>query len=527
MDSNQTAAPYENLDALDNLYRALRAWTFYPKGHPNCKSRIRQAHASLTAMLDNRDLTLISGRAGFSSIDNESLKSSSRLSSALSYELFIRRIQRITFLHDLYPDDLMALIRLLSLPADEIMQSGGMGGLMAERGIRTIWVNEVDLTAITGKRREIETRGIFPEQLDEIDSLPEIRAEIPEIEEIQLEAELQRLLSRIAATDDDGIYLMLIRQAVACAESLKTTNNLRPIIPLIELLADNAFVGGKSAEITETCRFALELLASGDELLSFLFEQTDPPDQIRQDTLYRILLAGGTAAIRLAVEKVATTESLSVRKGINSMLIRIGEPVLPSFMPMLEDQRWHVIRNLTIIMGEIGSRQAISGLLKCLEHNDLRVVKEAIRSLSKIGGNDAEMAIIDMLHNGDPLLLPQAIASLGGMRSRRAIPQLIKILREKSWLLKKLPIQLNILSTLAMIGDSSVTPYLTEMLTSRHLFCRNRWIQLKTAIAACLGKIGDPRALPTLEGLARNSGELSRACNDAINQIHQAGEDIQ
>src|SRR5450631_4395593 len=101
------------LEALDNVYRAFRAWKFYPKGHPTRKNSIRHAHVSMLAVMDGNNLSLICGRSGFSLPESEPLKDASLLSVALSYELFIRRIQKLTFLSDLHQDDLLDLIRIM------------------------------------------------------------------------------------------------------------------------------------------------------------------------------------------------------------------------------------------------------------------------------------------------------------------------------------------------------------------------------------------------------------------------------
>ena len=76
------------LDALGSVQRALRAWKFYPPGHPSRKTRIRQAHAAMRQMLDGNDLSLISGRKTFSFPDGEVIKDLTNISATLSYELF-------------------------------------------------------------------------------------------------------------------------------------------------------------------------------------------------------------------------------------------------------------------------------------------------------------------------------------------------------------------------------------------------------------------------------------------------------
>jgi len=190
---------------------------------------------------------------------------------------------------------------------------------------------------------------------------------------------------------------------------------------------------------------------------------------------------------------------------------------------MLDDKRWYIVRNLTVILGEIRSKEAVPDLKKCLLHPDIRVCKEAVRGLAKIGGKEAEAAIINVLHSSDHSLFPQAIASLGGMKSRMALVELMKIVCRKDLLQKSLPLKVDALNAIAMIGDRQMVPVLALLLEKRHFLVPGRWMQFKVAIAECLGHLGDVRALPVLKKKASDSGELGRACAEAVENIERVG----
>jgi hypothetical protein len=72
-----------------------------------------------------------------------------------------------------------------------------------------------------------------------------------------------------------------------------------------------------------------------------------------------------------------------------------------------------------------------------------------------------------------------------------------------------------------MISDHQATPALIRLLESSHLISRRRWAQFKIAIAACLARLDDSRALPALRKKARSSGELARACTEALAAIER------
>lgn len=519
------------LTTLGSVYRALRTWKIYPKGHPTRKEMIQQAYGDMRALLDGHNLSLRCGRDGFAFPDSQPFMDSSGLSTALSTELFIRHVRKITFLSDLNQEDLLDLLRIIAMSPDEIQQAGGMDNLLTVHGVRTIWVNEPDLSTILSKRKELEARGIVPQGLDELEGDSGIDA--PEIIVPDRanpagsgpEEELQPLLARLAATLDEEIYLSLVRQAINCADILISGRVLSPLLPLVELLSSHADTDSRGTTLAEYARFGLEQLAASDELIRFLLDRVTGSDAITREALVAILTAAGPPAIGITVEKMGAGNNLIVRKALATLLVQIGEPVVPTILALMADRPWYFVRNLVAILGDIGSPEAVNSLQACLKHNDVRVCKEAIRSLAKIGDRDAETAIIGVLRGNDALLLPQAITSLGGMQSRKALADLMQIFLREGPFLEELTLKMDVLSTFAMIGDRSVVERLVEILQSRHLVARKQWGQLKIAIVNCLGKLGGPQALPVLRKLAAGPGELGRACSDAIDSIERTGDE--
>ncbi|MFA7059912.1 MAG: HEAT repeat domain-containing protein, partial [Pedobacter sp.] len=344
-----------------------------------------------------------------------------------------------------------------------------------------------------------------------------------QIAELNPEEELQALLARLATVMDEDSYLTLVRQAITCADLLKASHVLTPLLPLAKLLSTHAVDASRSENLIECARFGVEQLAMGDEFIAFLFDRMDNTDGVSRELVLAILTVAGPAALSLAVEKMCSIDKLAVRKKFSILIVKLGEPAVPSLLAMLEDSRWYIVRSLVTILGDIGSPTAVPGLHKCLPHTDIRVGKEAIRSLAKIGGKEAEDAIISIVRANNPSLLPQAFTSLGGMKSKKALGDLMYIIHSEDMLLKTLSFKTSALAAISLIGDQHVTPYLVKLLEKRHLIARSRWEQLKIAVALCLSKLGDPRALPVLRKMAGTSGELGQACAEAANSIERTG----
>jgi len=515
------------LDALGCVHRALRAWKFYPPGHPSRKTRIRQAHAAMLVLLDGNNLSLNSGRKNFSFPDGEVLKDTTHISASLSYELFIRRIQKISFLHDLHEEDLLDFIRILTIPPDVVQKSGGVDKMMEDHGVRTIWANEYDLSIIKAKRINIEARDKTPQTIDEVESSLGLEMEtnqdkpVDKTKDLDSNDELLALLARLAATTDEDLYQMAVRQAITCSDSFKTRNDLAALSPLVELLAEHVNDITRNKKVRAHARHGLEQLVLGDELLAHLLDHTESPDALSREAMLEVLSASGPAGISRTVAKMGATDNLSVRKELSSLLVGLGAPAVPVLLKMMQDSRWYIVRNMSAILGEIGMPEAVPELKACLKHTDLRVCKEAIRSLAKIGSREAESAIISVLNSSNSMLFPQAIASLGGMKSGKALVELMHIVCSGDMFLKNLSLKIDALGAIAMIGDRQAVPILTKVLASRHIFALDRWDQFKIALANCLARLGDVRALPILKKKASAPGELGRACAEAVEAIER------
>jgi HEAT repeat protein len=337
------------------------------------------------------------------------------------------------------------------------------------------------------------------------------------------EQQLKLLLERLATCGNNDTYLILARQAAACANVILSGQEPYRLLPLLELLAAHENEGARSITMREHARFALEQIITGGYALQFVLEQTGRDSGISKRALRAVLRVGGAAAIAAAIEMMGSTGSFKVRKTLSTTLGNLGEAAVPVLISLMNDSRWFITRNICAILGSIASREALTALTNCLHHPDLRVRKEAIRSLARLGGPDAEAAIVSILRGSDTALYAQTIASLGGIKSKSSVGELMQIVFSRDLFLKSLPIKIDALAAIASIGDRQVTPQLVTLFEERYLLAAARGKRLKAAIAHCLGRLGDPRSVPHLKRLAANDGEVGSACSEAIAQIKRTG----
>lgn len=103
-----------------------------------------------------------------------------------------------------------------------------------------------------------------------------------------------------------------------------------------------------------------------------------------------ILVRNGKWSANALLERLLVEPDKGMRKVLLSLLVRIGEPAVPSIARRLQDLPWYFLRNLCFILGEIGASATVPGLVRMLSHKENRVRREAIQALGKLRATDPD-----------------------------------------------------------------------------------------------------------------------------------------
>lgn len=521
---------------LAELYRALKALTFYPEGHPQRAEVLARAHVALRGTLWGTELVFVIGKNGFTASEGGAFVEPTAMTQALARELFIRRVKRLTILPDVGEADLSLFLTLLSMDHRDVHEAGGMETLMAQLGLTTIWVNEVDLDEIRRKRAVVEqTRSAAVhdgtsdnvlsaiEEVADQDGTPEEGGDAAGLqEEDRLEAEA--IVGRMERETSDDRYRELARLLSARCAELGDRGEFERIMWVLVSLHRHAKSEAASAARRGYALLAFEK-AAGGPMLPFLVGRLEERGEERE-TLVDLFREIGEPAVALLVERLTLAESRNARKLIIDALVAIGAESVALLTEHLVDRRWYVVRNAAVILGEIGDPASAEPLRDCLVHTDVRVRREALRSLVKIGGEQAEDAIIGLLAAEDNLTKRHAVISLGLLKSRRAVEPLCALVERRDPFKKSLAFKRDVIQSLGRIGDRRAVPSLLRLLEHRPWFGRRRWDDVRMAVVTTLAQIGDPAALGLLDSLAAKGGMLAAASADAAEDIRRRGESV-
>jgi HEAT repeat protein len=507
---------------LVNIHKALKAIGFYPEGHPRRDEIVAGVYEELRQYLQDRELSLTISRNGFSVAGEPVKADSNQMISGLAGELFIRRVQQLTVLPDLSLKDLHVFLQLLSLDQKHLASTGGIGQLMPQKGVRTIWVNEIDLSVIWEKREAMDEK----QDSGEPDAAETEQTEDPADMDKEADADsLMELLARMDRETDDGRYQQFARNLVVKAEGFKERAVYAPLLLVLHGLLQHNADTDRSQVQRDYATFTLEQIADG-AMTDFLLQHLESKSVQESAKIYPILKKLGAQIAYVIIQRLCLAEGLFARKSLAAALLAIGPPAVPPLLAMLKDERWYVVRNMVAILGQIGCRDSVNALRPALHHGDQRVRKETVHALVKTGGQDAESLIIELLVDDDAAVVLHAIMSLGLLKSKIAVQLLIDMVEKRDFFSKQLKFKKEAIVALGRIGDRRAVPLLLRVLESHSWLPWNKWDELKVVTATALGRIGDEAVLPALKARAAGGGSLGKACSDAVDKIERVADDI-
>lgn len=77
------------------------------------------------------------------------------------------------------------------------------------------------------------------------------------------------------------------------------------------------------------------------------------------------------------------------RRALIKLLTTLGPSVVPEVLGRLSHPKWYFVRNLCLMLGDIGDRRAVADLLHAVSHADHRVKREAIVAIGKLAASEA------------------------------------------------------------------------------------------------------------------------------------------
>ncbi|BCR06130.1 PBS lyase [Desulfuromonas versatilis] len=508
-------------NALAGLVKLVKAIGYYPPGHPALKAAVQAAAGLFEPLLGaGENLALGVRREGFL-LGERPLTPQNPMLAKLASLLFARRIQRLTILPDLTPEDLRAFARCISLESAEIQRLGGIQELLYNARVSTLWVNETDLAKILAQKEILEAqKKLHGEQQDE--EPLSARGPTPAARK----RDLQTVLAELRTATSDARYRQLLQELVPLLRMSLSEAPPSLVVGALVLLCRNSSTPAAGKSRREYSLHALNQLL-GKELTDFLLDQLcgrSTPEKLR-DAVFHILVYLREKVVPEIMERLTEEGEARARKILSAALVRQGRAAVPILIEHLADPRWFVVRNAVGILGEIRDQGSAAHFAPLLHHKEPRVRRETLRALTRIGGRNAIDILLHTVDEEEGDLRRQALLCLGAIKDGEAIPTLVKLVQKPDLMLASIEDKKAAIRALGEIGHRDAVPTLSSILRRRRFWRRSRWDELRLYAAQALGGIGDPEASAVLETAANGRpAEVARAASQALKQIRPLSE---
>lgn len=194
----------------------------------------------------------------------------------------------------------------------------------------------------------------------------------------------------------------------------------------------------------------------------------------------------GEKIIPLLMYALIDEESQSVRRFILSLTTLFGEKAAAEAVKRLDDGRWFVQRNMLFILKECGSKETLRKVRPFCNHKNPKVSFEAIKCLLSTGDNYATESLRGYLRAESRDLVMRAVAVAGAFKVKKAVPDLINLLRKKTLTGFDFEDKAFIVKALGQIGDPAALETLRNILSSKTLLFKGPLEKLKEEIRRTL-----------------------------------------
>jgi HEAT repeat protein len=269
---------------------------------------------------------------------------------------------------------------------------------------------------------------------------------------------------------DEEDYREFARKLVAISPGFLETGNFELLWDIAETLrrhaADKAVPGirdlaEESRKLFSDPEFILKALSS--------FEIWMKDKGQEAAGLIRSL---GPATIPGLMDIFSKDETFGGRRVLFNLLCMFGEPAVQEAQKRLRDPRPYYVRNLLIFIRRAGSPSSVPHIKPLVRHQNQMVKMEALSALLKFKEPDAVTELRNAIRSEDPDVAAQAVALAGQYRVSEVTEDVLSRIKR------------------AILFE---TDYATN-----------------EEVIRALGDIGDPRAIPDLEKLARTGFTLYR-----------------
>ncbi len=236
-------------------------------------------------------------------------------------------------------------------------------------------------------------------------------------------------------------------------------------------------------------------------------------DQERARAAGRFLLALGTDAVPLIFDLYAREEAAGGKRAVFDLLCNIGHPAVQEAVRRLGDPRPYYVRNLLMLIRWGWDGSITSALRPLLRHDDVQVRHEAITALLRFRDPAAIPVLRAAILSQDPDESAQAVSLAGKFRVAGVVDALVGRLKRVILFESDYEDNEEIIRALGEIGDPKAVPELERIARGGWPLFPKSQARMKATIFESLGRF-PRRAVDDLMsfGVQSDDPRVLRAC---------------
>lgn len=536
-------------DIFQTLVKAKKTIRMYPQNNPMYQNTLEDVYGKFRAFLDYKEALPLKISQNSIFFDSEEVYHSAEKEDNFALFFFKDGLRELTFKSGLSRSEFEEFLRIIALDFEREAVDDDVVTLLWEKDFQNIQyvVDEAFLIDVDEEDYETKAEQKIQEQVTDVNDLMKAYADGFIKEDV-------KELSIVPLTDKD-LQLLVVELE---KDSLDKTDKLVSVLfELIYQWEDKAELEDALVFLRDTIRFAMgrgeipvvlnvlrkakaliEDPLAGDnekkymkmlfsypnteEFIGSLAEILDGGIAIENTVLAELVTFLDRTAIAPLIKYLGELKTVHARKTAIDALVALGKRDIQAVAKGLNDERWHVVRNIIYILRKIGDKSATEYLLKTARHKDIRVRKEVIKALGDLGGREVVQVLRECLDDPDPEVRIAAVRAFSHVGSEAAKKIIIDKLSDKGFKDKDFDEKRESYEALSRWKDTDVFDFCMSTLKKKTFFGKSKNDEARACAALCLGLLENKDALPALEKASDTSSKILKDfAQHAIKRLEQ------
>ncbi|OGW28072.1 MAG: hypothetical protein A2X56_15230 [Nitrospirae bacterium GWC2_57_13] len=356
------------------------------------------------------------------------------------------------------------------------------------------------LTEHSGQSSAGPVEGISPDEFS------------PSLEDDHLDFQIGRaLLAFMEEELDDEDYLEFSRKLIAVVPDLLGSGNFTLLLDVLESLRRH--VREKKSPVVRAQAEESLAIFHDPAFIAQAVKSFDAWARTKGKEAAGFLLSLGPEAVPGLLDIYSEDQTPGGRRILFDLLCNFGKPAVQEAQRRLHDPRAYYVRNLLMLIRWAGNATVVASVKPLLRHADEKVRLETLAVLLRFRDAEAIELLRQALRSKDPDVSSQAVFLAGQYRVAAVIDDLLALIKKVILFEADYRVNEEIIKALGEIGDRRAVPELEKLARASWSLHRESLQRMKVVLYDSLGRYPKD-VLAGLISIGEQSGDdrIIRAC---------------